>query len=375
MSSAFVTISKCFEGVTDFRSDRGNNHDLAEMIFIALTATICGANSWVDVERFAKAKLDWFRRYTPLRNGVPSHDTFGRVFSRLDTEEFYNSVYQWAQKMAGALRGKGVAIDGKTLRGSFDRASKQQSLHLLTAYATDLRLVLCQKSVDGKTNEIPNVKELLKLIDLSGAIVTLDAMHCQVETTQAILKTDADFVITVKANQAKLRTAIEDVFIEFGEAGFRSGKVRSYRTVERSHGRDEEREYFVTAVPKTEIFKRWPGAKSIVMVYRNRDAGGVDEQETVFFISSLEPKVRKISKLIRDHWRIETSQHHVLDVTFAEDGSRIRTKSSPEIASAFRRLALNILQADCSIKDNIRGKRLRAGWDESVLDKLYKEIG
>ena len=213
-------VQRHFANVTDPRVDRGHNHDLLEMVFMALTATICGADGWVDVERFAKSKWDWFRQYLELPHGVPSHDTFGRVFARLDTGEFLTAMHQWVDQFAGSLRDRGIAIDGKQVRtptgeggescgrgrrhGSFDRAADQSPLHTITAFATDTRLVLRQLSMDEKSNEIPAVPVLLKLLELEGAIVTLDAMHTQVETARAIIKAQADYVMTVKQNQPQL---------------------------------------------------------------------------------------------------------------------------------------------------------------------------
>ncbi len=371
-------VQRHFEDVTDPRVDRGCNHDLLEMVFIALTAALCGANGWADVERFAKAKLDWFLQYIELPHGVPSHDTFGRVFARLDTGEFLSAMHEWVDQFAGSLRGRGIAIDGKTLRGSFDQAAGQSPLHTITAFATDTRLVLRQMSVGEKSNEIPAVPVLLQLLELDGAVVTLDAMHCQVETARAIVEREADYVLTVKQNQPQLHQRLSELFAQYAEDDYQIDGLRKQISAKRrSHGRIEQRACYVIAAPKGEqVFARWPSLRSIGMLYRHsttRDKQG-ELQEThdvVFFLSSLPPRVRRLNQLLRDHWSIENSQHYVLDVTFSEDASRIRTGSAPEVAAAFRRLSLNILQQDTTLKDSIRGKRLRAGWDEAVLDRIY----
>jgi predicted transposase YbfD/YdcC len=366
-----LVVHTHFVNVTDLRVDRGQNHSLIEMIFLALTATLCGAQGWVDVERFAKSKSDWFRRYVPLKHGIPSHDTFGRVFGRLDTGEFLIAMHAWVDAFAGSLRGRGIAIDGKTLRGSFDKAAGQTALHTITAFACDLRICLRQMSVDEKSNEIPAVPELLKLMDLSGATVTLDAMHCQVETAQAVIAADADYILIVKQNQESLHTHLLNRFIEYGDADYQVDGLRRHKTVKKSHGRKERREYYVIEAPDDPVLARWPGIRSIGMIYRRRETGDKIQEETMFVISSHAPKVKMLSRHIRGHWAIENSQHWVLDVTFAEDASRIRKGSSPEISAALRRMALNILQRDTTQKENIRGKRLRAGWDERVLDAIY----
>jgi predicted transposase YbfD/YdcC len=227
-------------------------------------------------------------------------------------------------------------------------------------------------SVDDKSNEIPAVRELLTLMELSGATVTLDAMHCQVETAAAIQQAEADYILTVKGNQESLYTALLERFIEYGETDYQIPGLRRHVTVEKSHGRKERREIYVIDAPAQEpALARWPGVRSIGMIYRCRESGQKTHEETMFFITSHPPRVKMLSGFIRAHWGIENRQHWILDVTFSEDASRIRKGNAPEISAAFRRMALNILQRDTSIKENIRGKRLRAGWDEKVLNAIY----
>lgn len=370
-----AVVEAFFVDLTDPRVDRGKNHNLLEMIFMALTATLCGAQGWADVERFVRSKRSWFRQFIALEHGVPSHDTFSRVFARLDTAEFLSAMHAWVDSFAASLRGQGVAIDGKTLRGSFDRAAGKSPLHTITAFACDLRICLRQMAVDDKSNEIPAVRELLGLMELSGATVTLDAMHCQVETAAAIQAANADYILIVKGNQESLHQALRDRFIEYGEADYQIAGLRRHVAVEKSHGRRERREIHVIEAPTDEpALSRWPGVRSIGMIYRRRESGARTQEETSFFMTSHPPKVRMLSGYLRGHWGIENRQHWILDVIFSEDASRIRKGNAPEIAGAFRRLALNILQRDTSIKENIRGKRLRAGWDERVLNAIYAGI-
>lgn len=366
-------IDKHFEKVTDPRVNRGANHDLLEMLFMAITATICGANGWADVERFVKAKVDWFARFIAMEHGVPSHDTFGRVFARLDTAEFLTAMHDWVDTFAGALRGRGIAIDGQTLRGSYDRAAGQSALHTITAFAVGTRTCLRQMSVGEKSNEIPAVPILLQLLELDGAVVTLDAMHCQVETAQSILGRGADSLLTVKKNQPTLHDYLQHKFTTFCDADFDVPGLRQHVTVERSHGREERRAYYTIGVTEQDrdALQRWPGLLSLGMVCRTRTTGTEEQVDVTYFITSQPPKVKALARLLRGHWGIENSQHHVLDVTFAEDASRIRSGTAPEISAAIRRMSLNILQRDTTVKDNIRGKRLRAGWDETVLDQLW----
>jgi len=372
MTDPSAAIYKHFENITDPRVNRGANHSLLEMVFVSLTATICGSNGWADVERFGNSKLEWFRRYIELEHGIPSHDTFGRVFSRLDTSEFLSAMHAWVDSFAESLRGKGVAIDGKALRGSIDRSAGTPALHTITAFATETRTVLRQMSVDEKSNEIPAVPQLLELLELSGAVVTLDALHCQTATAQAIVDRDATYILTVKGNQPTLYEELLNRFDAWLADDFKVDGLKKHITVERSHGRNERREYYVKALaPNDALLDKWVSAKSIGMVYRQREEKGEVQHETTFFITNHAPKVKTLARHLRDHWSIENTQHWVLDVTFAEDASRIRKGSAPEISGAFRRMALTILQRDITIKENIRGKRLRAGWDENVLDQIY----
>lgn len=368
-SSLLGKIYDHFEEVTDPRLNRGGNYPLLEMVFVALCATICDANSWVDVARFGREKLAWFRQHLPFEQGVPSHDTFSRVFARLNTVEFYAALESWTQSIARSLQGETVALDGKTLRGSFDRASGRSALHSVSAWVCGLKLCLGLKSVDDKSNEIPAVQQLIDLLDLAGAVVTADAMHCQRETAEKIIAKEADYVLMVKGNQETLETAVQEAMIAAFETD--DSKLRSEQKKEKNRNRREARHVTVLPVPKdSAVFARWPGVKTIGTICRTREINGVIEDAQEFFITSLPCKVRAIAKHLRAHWSIENSQHHVLDVTFTEDASRIRKGTGPEISSVFRRLALNILQQDTSIPDNVRGKRKRCGWNDHTLALL-----
>jgi predicted transposase YbfD/YdcC len=370
MGSAFVDkVYKHFEAVTDPRVNRGTNYPLVEMVFVALCGAICDCNSWVDVAVFGDCKLAWFRRFLPFERGIPSHDTFTEVFARLDTVEFYAALESWAGEIARSLRGETVAFDGKTLRGSFDDASGKSALHSVSAWACGLRLCIALKSVDEKSNEIPAVQQLIEVLDLAGAVVTADALHCQRETAGKIIAKQADFVLMVKANQESLETEVQQAMLRAFEE--EHPQLRRCQTTEKNRNRHEIRELAVIPVPKdSPVFARWPGVKTIGGIYRSRQVDGKLEESQEFFMSSLPCRARAISRHLRSHWSIENSQHHVLDVTFTEDASRIRMGNGPEISSVFRRLALNILQQDTSLKASIRGKRKRCGWDEAAFERL-----
>ena len=366
-----VAIRARFSQLTDPRIERTKRHLLLDMVVIALCAALCGANSWADVERFGKAKLDWLSRFLDLPNGIPSHDTLGRVFARLDTNEFYTCLHNWLRSLKLALKDKQVAIDGKTLRRSFDKAAGKSALQLVSAWATDLRISLGQVAVDAKSNEITAVPQLLELLDLTGAVVTLDAMHCQKDTAAAIQAKGADYVLTVKGNQPSLQARLAELFASYGDRDERVPGWKIYKTVERSHGRDERREYQVAPAPADlRASEEWKGVRTIGMVYRCRERDGKLQEEVVYFISSLPPKVKRLAQLIRGHWGIENSLHWILDVSFAEDQSRIRKGQGQEIAGVFRRLALTMLQQDTTVKSSIHGKRLQAGWNTDILEGI-----
>jgi predicted transposase YbfD/YdcC len=366
-----IAILTHFENLTDPRIERTKRHNLLDIIFIALCATICGAEGYADIERFGQMKRGWLNRFLDLPNGIPSHDTIGRVFSLLDTDEWQASVQDWLASLNVCLQDQGVAIDGKTLRHSFDTASKTSALHLVSAWAGELRLSLGQVAVEDKSNEITAVPKLLKMLELAGAVVTLDAMHCQKETTAAIVSKQADYVIHVKDNQPSLCDFISDKFIEYGEDDYTAPQLRRFVTLDEGHGREERREYFMAPAPQELIDRNeWAGLRSIAMVQRTRTIRGKESTEVHFYITSLPPKVKRFARAVREHWGIENRLHWVLDVIFAEDDSRIRRRNGPEISGSLRRLVTMILSRDTSCKSSLRGKRLQAGWNTDVLQNI-----
>ena len=364
------TILTIFHALSDPRQLKKVDHKLSDMLVIALCGAICGVDTWADLERFADAKKDWFRRFLELENGIPSHDTFGRVFSRLETDEFYLCLQQWIESLAICLQDQGVHIDGKTLRRSFDSESGRSALRMVSAWASDENLCLGQLAVDEYSNEITAVPKLLEMLELCGAVVTLDAMHCQQETATAIRQQKADYILTVKGNQESLRDVIDAEFARYAEDDNRDACVRSHKTTERNHGREELRAYTVAPAPAELREAGWCDIQTIGMVYRERTVNGKTSEELIYFISSLPPKVRAIAKHVRNHWTVENQLHWSLDVTFAEDASRIRKGSGQEIAGAFRRVALSLIKRNTTVKASLRGKRLMAGWNPEVLEKI-----
>jgi len=357
-----------FENLADPRLERTKRHSLLDIVILAVCATLGNADGWADIERFANAKIDFFRSFLELPNGIPSHDTFGRVFALLDPAALMACIQEWLNALASAMAGEVVAIDGKTLRGSFDTAAGKNPLHLVSAWACTARLTLGQVAVDAKSNEITAIPLLLELLDLKDCIVTIDAMGCQKDIAAAIRAREGDYVLAVKDNQPDLHQTVHEAFMVHAADDFRDPSLKRIKTVERGHGRDETREYFIAEAPPALVRgEQWKDVRSIGMVTRTRVVNGEEADEIVYYVSSLPPKVKQFAKAVRGHWGIENRLHWSLDVTFAEDRSRVRKDHSPLNLSMLRRLALSILRKDTSIKDSLRGKRLRAGWDEEVL--------
>jgi predicted transposase YbfD/YdcC len=367
MRNGYFDFLAHFVDLADPRSDRGHNHNLQDLIALVLCGTLCGADSYADIERFCVAHQEWFEQFLELPHGIPAHDTLGRVFARLDPDQFQQCLGKWVAALQRQLAGETVAIDGKTLCGSHDRSAGQQALHVVNAWATQISFCLGQVSVQSKANEIPAVRELLQLLNLQGAVVTADAMHCQKATATAIIGREADYVLQVNENQPTLFAAIIDEFDRHAETSYAAKCVRQQTTTEQNRGRTETRTCLVAPAPAA-LRKQWTGLQTIGLIRRTRVlADGTESDDLSYFLSSLPPKVRALMKHLRHHWRVENSLHHTLDVTFTEDASRIRKGTGPEIAAAMRRLALSILKSDRTIQDNVRGKRLRAGWN---LDNL-----
>jgi predicted transposase YbfD/YdcC len=360
-----------FVNLADPRIDRSKRHLLLDMIILAVCATVGGANGWVDIERFGNAKRALFRRFLDLPNGIPSHDTFGRVFAALDPAALLVCVQQWLAALGAITADECVAIDGKTLRGSYDTAAGQNALHLVSAWATGARLLLGQVMVDAKSNEITAIPLLLELLDLKGCTVTIDAMGCQKEIAATIREREADYVLAVKENQPTLLHAVQQAFLAHAEADFTDPTLRRLRTVDHGHGREETREYTIVAAPAAlTAANLWTDVHSIGMVQRTRVQDDQVSEEIHYYLSSLRPRVKKFARAVRGHWGIENQLHWSLDVTFAEDQSRVRKDNGPANLGMIRRLALSILQQDTSVLDNLRGKRLRAGWNEDVLLRI-----
>lgn len=376
-------VTQHFAGLTDPRVERTKEHALLDIITIALCAVICGADTWVDVERFGKAKEAWLRTFLPLPNGIPCHDTFGRVFACLDPEEFERAFVSWVQTLvgeAGEVAGQVVAIDGKTLRRSHDRSKGKGALHLVSAWATTHRLVLGQVAVDRKSNEITAIPALLRVLAVQGCTVTIDAMGCQTAIAKQIVEQDADYVLALKENQPSVYQAVADTFTLARATAFADLKAEPYgyqRTVDRDHGRLEIRQYWTIRDPEVVAYVNptgaWTRLRSLGMVEAERRIGDQVSVETRYYLSSLAGEVTAFSAAVRGHWGIENRLHWVLDIAFREDESRVRVGDGAQNLALLRRIALNLLRREPTARVGIKARRLMAGWDDAYLLKVLHQ--
>jgi predicted transposase YbfD/YdcC len=357
-----------FAALPDPRRPRRRLHRLLDLIAIAICAVVAGCDDWVEVAAYGRKKRTWLQTFLPLPHGIPSHDTFSRVFRLLDPRAFQRCFTRWIEAVQTATGGKLVAIDGKTLRHSFDTAASQSALHLISAWAGQNRLVLAQRAVDGHSNEITAIPELVRLLDLKGAVVTIDAMGCQKEIVAALRDGGADYVITAKANQGTLYDDLSAFFQECLANDFAGVPHRYQKTVDHRHGRHERRHYYIVEVPEALRTRRdWRDLRSVGMVYAERQVGdGEANGETRFFISSLPAEVKAFARAVRGHWGIENGLHWVLDVAFGEDVSRVRKDHGPENLAWLRRVALSLLRNEPGA-DSVKCKRKMAGWDNDYL--------
>lgn len=355
-----------FSKIDDPRSDINRLHELENILLIGIISVICAADTWKDMEAYAKAKEPFLSTFLDLPNGIPSDDTFNRVFSAIDSKQFESCFMDWVSSLVNLTKGEVIPIDGKTLRGAKSKG-KKSPFHMVSAWASNNNMVLGQVKVSNKSNEITAIPKLLELITIKGCVVTIDAMGCQENIAKEIIKQEADYILAVKANQKQLHQDIEDEF-RFGK------DVKTHIHEDFGHGRIETRKCSIINIFEfIENTCKWTNLKSIIKVESIREFKNSDkpkEKATRYYISSLESKAETFQNMIRLHWGIENKLHWVLDVAFSEDTSRKRAGNAAQNFSILSKIALNLLKKDKQTKQGLKGKRLKAAYDDSYLNKI-----
>jgi predicted transposase YbfD/YdcC len=369
-----ASLPNHFAELSDPRVERTKRHHLLDIVVIAICAVISGADNWVDMEAYGQAKEKWLRGFLELPNGIPSHDTFGRVFARLDPAEFERCFLRWVQSVFEVTDGQVIAVDGKTLRRSGDKTLGKAAIHMVSAWATQSRLVLGQVKTEEKSNEITAFPQLLAVLDLTGCIVTIDAMGCQTKIAEQIVAQGGDYVLAVKENQGQLYEDLHDLFQHAQRDNFRYTPHTYARTVEKDHGRIEVRQCWAVNDPVHLAYlrkqDRWDGLQSLVMVQRERRVQAETSTEIVYYIASLPNEAAPLLAATRAHWGGENGLHWVLDIAFREDDNRTRQGHSAENLAVLRHIALNLLKQEPTAKVGIKAKRLKAGWDDDYLRRV-----
>ena len=366
------TLFESLSVIKDPRIERHKLHSLTDILMIAICATICGVETWTEIEEFGEAKREWFSTFLELENAIPSHDTFRRVFSLLETSELKECFLQWISSVVSLARGSLVNIDGKQVRGSKSVANNKKALNMVSAWASEQSVVLGQVACQEKSNEITAIPELLKILELAGCIVTIDAMGCQKEIVREIAEKEADYVISLKGNQGTLHHDIKDYLDWAEQIKFKDIKYDYYETLEKGHGRIEERRCWATEeIDWLEQKQEWKNLKSVIMVEVVREIiGGEKTVERRYFISSLEANSKESLRAVRGHWAIENQLHWCLDIGFREDDCQIKEKNAVENLVTIRHIGLNLLKQETSCQRGIKTKRKKAGWSEDYLLKV-----
>ena len=372
-----LSLIEHFQDLPDPRVDRTKDHELIDILVIAICTLLCAGESFNDMEDFGQAKHDWFRTFLRLRNGIPSHDTFNRVFAALDPQAFLDCFLRWTQSLRQAVAQEIVALDGKALRRALN--GDQSVKYVVSAWAEDNGLVLGQLKVADKSNEITTLPELLRALELCGCIVTVDAMGTQKNIAKEIKEADADYVLALKGNHEvvhqEVKSFLEEAVAERDAQPLRlsiaAATLAVLETVEKDHGRIETRRYYQSAALDWFADRaQWEGLQTVGMVEAIREIGAHRTIERRYYLSSLPLDVATFARAVRGHWGVENKLHWVLDVQMREDQSRARTGYAAENLATLRRLALNLLKRERTKKRGLKGKQLNASWDHAYLLRL-----
>lgn len=366
-------LRECFCDLKDPRVVGRCDHLLLDIIAITLLGVMCGAEDWPDIEQFGQSRHEWLKTFLGLPNGIPSHDTFGRVFGLLDRKQFAACLFQWTQAIHEATGGKLIAIDGKALRRSFAKKSGKAMLHLVTAWSSENSLTLGQVACEEKSNEITAIPELLKLLNLKGSTVTIDAMGTQKAIARQIREQKGHYVLALKGNQSTLKKDMQQLFDQGMETNFKGMKHDVYETKEKGHGRIDERTYHVIEIPKDHPQRKaWKDLRTLVVTVSRRVVDGKETWESRLYVSSHPPRAKKLAHAIRRHWSIENSLHWVLDVTFGEDARRQQDRNGGANLAAVRRLAVSLLKQDKTVTRGMKTKRLKCALEPNYLLDVLK---
>ena len=365
------TLVEHFQSIHDYRENHNKKHLLIDIIAVTVCCVICGADNFVEVQTIANEKLEWLRTFLSLPNGIPSHDTFNRVFARINPEELRSCFLSWVQATFLGHETQHIALDGKELHHSQDGDNDFANLRMISAWSVDHGIVLGQAAVADDSNEITAVPQLLKTIDITGCHFTADALHCQTNLLKRLTKGNATFTIGVKANQKALYQSIVETFVQLKQLP--DARLHMYTTTEKGHGRLETRTYyFTTDLSRISTIDNWDGIENIGMVESERRIGNKIEQETRYYINRGDTHVRDFAKHVRSHWSIENKLHWRLDVIFNEDGAHLRVDHAPENMAIIRHIAVNLLTSERTMKVGTQAKRLRAACSNQYLEKVIK---
>jgi len=372
--SGFVEgLKRCFADVPDPRVIGRCDHQLLDVIGITLLAVMCGAEDWPDIEQFGKSRHEWLKTFLELPGGIPSHDTFRRVFGLLERNRFAACLFRWTQALHEATGGKLIAIDGKTLRRSLAKKSGKAALHLVTAWCSENGLTLGQVACQEKSNEITAIPELLKLLNLKGCTVTIDAMGCQKDIAAQIRQQKGHYVLALKGNQSSLQDDMQRLWRQSVDEDFAGPGRDRYETDETGHGRRESRGYYVVELPHDHPQRQvWKDLRTLVIVTCGRQIGETEHWETRLYVTSHSPRAKKLAHAVRRHWSIENSQHWVLDISFAEDARRQQDRNGGANLAATRRLALSLLRQDKTNRRGVKNKRLNCALDPNYLLRVLR---